>query len=222
MCDEISGREEREEDFASGGDENKRDHSEHELPKDKVSNNHWTFIAELMNNRRPQFEIVAKRFLNTQHKDLAGDIVQEAIVALSNAPTTAITDDTHLGNLFRLLIRQAVGRFYNRLYHEKEKNSDSSDHLETEPPNKTAARDPAKRMIDRELSIALKSVLLALPDKAQEILNLRVIDDLSHAEIAEILDISEEATRKRYLRSLQLAREEWQRQGWPSEWWAEP
>ncbi len=70
-------------------------------------------------------------------------------------------------------------------------------------PTAAAARDELRRQV--------RQVLELLSEKDREILRMRHEDDLTHAEAAEVLGITENAATVRYVRALRRLRDLWKR-----------
>ena len=64
-----------------------------------------------------------------------------------------------------------------------------------------------KRLLRRELLAQVRAALLHLTPQDQEVLILRYLEELSTAETAAVLQISETATKQRLLRAVQRLRE---------------
>lgn len=73
-----------------------------------------------------------------------------------------------------------------------------------QPPLQATAANPALR---RETRDQIESAFRALPPKLRLVARLSLLEDVSHAEIAEALDISEGAVRVRVHRATQQLRE---------------
>ena len=66
--------------------------------------------------------------------------------------------------------------------------------------------NPLARMLLEELRSRVQAILRQLGPADREILLLRHVEELNSVECAEVLVISEEAAKKRYLRALQRFR----------------
>ena len=66
----------------------------------------------------------------------------------------------------------------------------------------------AGRALRREMQQKLQDVLDTMPETDREIIALRHVEQMSHAEIATLLEISENAATKRYIRSIRRLRSE--------------
>jgi RNA polymerase sigma factor (sigma-70 family) len=66
--------------------------------------------------------------------------------------------------------------------------------------------DPMDRVVDQMTGSSLRQVLHALPQRQRMVLELRFVEDLSSAEVGEILGISGEAVRQLTVRSLRQVR----------------
>jgi RNA polymerase sigma-70 factor (ECF subfamily) len=71
------------------------------------------------------------------------------------------------------------------------------------------ARDlrPSEVAIRAEMKVRVQEALDAMRPKDREVLALRHFEQLSRAEIAQVLDVSEAAAGKRYIRALERLRE---------------
>lgn len=69
-------------------------------------------------------------------------------------------------------------------------------------------RDPEQQLLARELNAALEAAVDALPKAYRSVFMLRDVEEMSTAETAECLDISEEAVKTRLHRARALLREE--------------
>jgi RNA polymerase sigma-70 factor (ECF subfamily) len=68
--------------------------------------------------------------------------------------------------------------------------------------------DPEQNVIAKELASVLETAVDSLPEAYRSVFMLRQIEDMSTAETAECLDISEEAVKVRLFRAKALLREE--------------
>lgn len=62
--------------------------------------------------------------------------------------------------------------------------------------------NPASQAMARERALVVRTCLAKLNSKDRDVLLLRVFDGLSNAEVAAVLELSREATKKRFLRAL--------------------
>ena len=114
-----------------------------------------------------------------------------------------LADNDHIRNyLFKSLkrkIQTAVSRKLNLVYSAKL-------HEENEQKNQIADQDVLE---DQESRLEkIKKAIEKLPERQQEILNLRFQLDLSYPEIAKILDISIESIRTSVYRSVKTIRQQ--------------
>ena len=66
--------------------------------------------------------------------------------------------------------------------------------------------DVGERLAEREERELLRQRMRELPARQREVMDLRVNHDLSHAEIAALLEISEESSRANYYQALRRLR----------------
>lgn len=112
------------------------------------------------------------------------DLLQETLARLVKAVPTLKPGSNIRAWLFRVAANLSMDR-------SKEKKRGSS--LTGEFPS--APSDPSDRAEIRELAAFVQAEIDALPPKYRAVLCLRVYEELSHAEIAEILEDSEENVR---------------------------
>lgn len=74
-----------------------------------------------------------------------------------------------------------------------------------------AGTSPSQALVREELRQSIKKVLALLPAADRELLRMRHEDELSHAEVGQVLGISENAAAVRYVRTLKKLRELWNR-----------
>lgn len=66
--------------------------------------------------------------------------------------------------------------------------------------------NPLARLLRDELCARVRAILARLASADREVLLLRHLEQLSNAQSAEVLEVSEEAAKKRYLRALRRFR----------------
>jgi len=82
----------------------------------------------------------------------------------------------------------------------------SFDEISENLPDKSCLSDPQKKFIDKFNSEQLKKAIADLPEKYQQIIIFKYINDLSNAEIAEILEKTQGAVRILQFRALDQLR----------------
>jgi RNA polymerase sigma-70 factor (ECF subfamily) len=75
------------------------------------------------------------------------------------------------------------------------------------PPDPAVEDQGQRRLEDDETLDALRRSIAGLPARQREVVDLRVNHELSHAEIARLLGITEEASRASYYQALRRLRE---------------
>jgi RNA polymerase sigma-70 factor (ECF subfamily) len=65
---------------------------------------------------------------------------------------------------------------------------------------------PERNVANRELQLALEAAILSLPPKYRTVMMMRDVEELSTAEAASVLEISEEAVKTRLHRARALVR----------------
>ncbi len=146
---------------------------------------------------RAKLETVLTR--RTGSRETAGDLVQEAFARLlaSGAPAQqarTLEEDTRL--LYAIARNAAIdhGRMARR----------RSELLDSMAPEQfpTEAPCPAAELKAKRAMTAMSAALESLPQRTQDVVLLRRVHGLAHAEIARALDISVSTVEKHLLRGL--------------------
>ncbi len=72
---------------------------------------------------------------------------------------------------------------------------------------RSSTANPAETLLESEMSELLEKLISGLPEKLRAPLTLSTLEELSPAEIAEVLGISEAAVRSRVFRARQLLKD---------------
>lgn len=134
----------------------------------------------------------------TGNREAAGDLVQEAFARLlahgAPAQSRSLEEDTRL--LYAIARNAAIdhGRTARR----------RAELLEGMAPEQfpTEAPSPAGSLSARRAMAAMTAALESLPQRSQDVFLLRRVHGLSHAEIAQALDISISTVEKHLVRSM--------------------
>jgi RNA polymerase sigma-70 factor (ECF subfamily) len=129
----------------------------------------------------------------TGSADVANDVVQDVFVSVWVRREQLVVQTTIPAYLYGAVRRRAM-REHRRdaIIQRSEALADPDTmHGLGEPP-----LGPDAHVAARDRCIALEAAIRALPDRQRAALRLWLIDDLSSAEIAECMDISERAVRK--------------------------
>lgn len=141
---------------------------------------------------------VAYRFL--RDKEHAEDVVQEAFIKTFRK--------VHLfegRSSFKSWLTQVV---LNTCKNRIRKHSRESLGLETPKPSRTLG--PEDSTIHLDIGEMLKAAIGSLPDKQQQALTLRVYEDLSFKEIAEIMNSPYDTAKANYRHALLKLREQFE------------
>ena len=71
----------------------------------------------------------------------------------------------------------------------------------------TSATSPSQRLLRKEIQERIRAALKRLPGRDREVLEIRHLEQLSVAETAAVLGISQAAVKTRHLRALQRLQE---------------
>jgi RNA polymerase sigma-70 factor, ECF subfamily len=135
--------------------------------------------------------VFAVAFRMLQDRAEAEDLAQEVFVALYHALPTFRGES----RLSTWIYRITRNRCLNRMKFLKRRHVGALADIDdpavargvSDPDTESkAARDPAKKLENRELSATLEKHLLALPEEQRILVILRDLEDLSYEEIAEV------------------------------------
>lgn len=135
----------------------------------------------------------------TGSADAANDIAQEAFCRLWEMRATWRPDGSVRGLLFRLARNHAVSQ--HRRQQARERAATAHAELILEP---RAMALPAETA---ELRDAIEEAVTQLPERRREVFVLRMIDDLSYDEIAEVMGTSRQTVANQLSRALAMLRE---------------
>ena len=126
---------------------------------------------------------------------------------------------------FRLLVQQQLIELYRRHYGSEmrdiRRESASASRGSTSDSFQISALQflshdstPSQTFSRKESAFRLEVILNALRPVDREIIQLRHLEELSTAEAAVALNITPEATRKRYVRAMRTLRDQMDENGW--------
>ena len=143
---------------------------------------------ELIHQWFDQYRIGIYRFALSIRKDthLAEDVLQETFLRLLNGSSVPAP-----GKEQAFLYKIARNLCYDILRKRKRESG--------EPPNSPAPAETRWEFIE---------LIAPLPQKDRDIVSLKILGGLTHAEIAKILGITTAGAKKRYERAIQKLREE--------------
>lgn len=136
----------------------------------------------------PKLRSVALRYARTEFE--AEDILQEAFVKIYHNLKTYKFEGSFEGWIKRIVINTALNHYDK---HKKDYQLDSIEKIEEEELGIEEAKD-----IDEVEPSMLLSILQKLPDGYRLVMNLYVLEDYSHKEIAQMLGISEGSSRSQF------------------------
>lgn len=144
---------------------------------------------------------VARRVVRS-HDD-ADDVAQEAFVRAYQSLHTFDRSRPFYTWLCRIALNLAINCQEKRRRHA----TDSLDERRHDPRYEpVAGADPSEQVEREELTSAIQMALAELPDGMREVFVLRVFDDLSYDQIADVLDVPRGTVMSRLARAREHVR----------------
>lgn len=132
--------------------------------------------------------------------DEAEEVVQQVFANLWRTRSGVVIRTSTRAYLYRAVRNLALNRIRDTRVIELHRDSGA---LAAGDP----APDPAEAVVARESAEALRAAIASLPPRCREVIRLRWIDGLDHAEIAEALGITRKAVESNITRGLRGLRE---------------
>jgi RNA polymerase sigma-70 factor, ECF subfamily len=171
-------------------------------------------VARVLGGETALFEIIMRRY-NQRLYRVAYSILRNEAEAEDVMQDAYVRAYQHLEQfegrakfatwLTRIAVHEALARAQRRhryLELDAEPDGDHMDPLAANTP------DPEQQASDHEMVALLQSALLALPAKYRSVLMLRDIEEMSTADAAEVLELTEENVKVRLHRARALLRRE--------------
>jgi RNA polymerase sigma-70 factor, ECF subfamily len=158
-------------------------------------------FAELVRRTHAETYTLARRLVSNE--DDARDVVQEAYLRAYRAMGRFRGDAQFTTWLYRITANCASTHLGRRKRHRHEPLDEEVDVADTRPEHDPAAIAAAGSLRDR-----LEVAIAALPPRLRAVVVLRDIYDLSHAQVAAELGISESAAKVRLHRARRRLRSE--------------
>ena len=131
-----------------------------------------------------------------RNEERAMDIVSDTFTkAIENIDRYNFTGRPFIAWLYTIAHNLIIDQY-------KQKQTFSIDELEIEPKEET--EEQLDQLADQELKEIIKELIKELPDDIQDLLNLRNDQDLSFAQIADLIGESEGAVKMRYYRTVEF------------------
>lgn len=143
-------------------------------------------IAEFYEQNKSGLYVFA--LSRTRNREKAEDAVQEAFLRIVKYPETFFALPVHKRMSYAVIV---TGNAVNDILSESAKSSELPDTIED---NSLSVEDTALGNISAE---ELKVFIRAMPEAQRQAVILKIVHDLSTAEIACVLNISEPTARKR-------------------------
>src|SRR5512146_3418528 len=177
----------------------------------------WTdeeVVARVLGGETALFEIIMRRYnqrlYRVAHSILrndaeAEDVMQDAYVRAYQHLSQFEGRAKFSTWLTRIAVHEALARVQRR---NRVQELDAEPYGGTMNPLPANTPDPEQQVSERELVGLLQSAVLALPAKYRSVLMLRDIEEMSTADTAEALELTEENVKVRLHRARALLRRE--------------
>ena len=164
-----------------------------------------TFFEILMRRYNRRLYRVARSILGDDSE--AEDVIQDSYVRAYTHLNQFAGEARFSTWLTKIAVHEALARLRHR---GRFVEIDSTPGAERDDMSlfTSKTRDPEQQVLARELNVVLEAAVDALPEAYRSVFMLRDVEEMSTAETAECLDISEEAVKTRLHRARALLREE--------------
>jgi RNA polymerase sigma-70 factor, ECF subfamily len=163
-------------------------------------------VADVLDGQTALFEVLMRRYNERMYRAAraivrddaeAEDIMQQAYVN-AYANLRQFKGQAQFSTwLTKIAIHEALSRVRrNKRYSPLGEEYESVELLKPQSP-----RDPERQAASGELRILLESAIERLPDGAREVFMLREVEGMSTLEVAQALDVSEDAVKTRLSRA---------------------
>jgi RNA polymerase sigma-70 factor (ECF subfamily) len=166
-----------------------------------------TLVDQVQNGEWGAFDVLYQRYLPRVYNRLRALIPQEDVEDMTQEVFLAVVRsldsferDSAFSTWLYALVNHKVSDYYRR-----RRKHDGLKHAIDSQEARVLSRDPWPSEEDRTL---VKQVLVCLPERYQEVLLLRFAEGLSFKEVAQVLDLSLEATKSLYRRAIAAAHQE--------------
>jgi len=166
-------------------------------------------IAEILSGKKQLFELLMRKYnarlyrvaMSIVNNDAeAEDIMQVAYIKAYEKLSSFEQRSTFGTWITRILINESLGR----LKKQKRFVTMAEDHGR---PDTGAAQNPDRKLVNKELRMALEHAMLQLPEKYRLVFVLREVEDLSIAETVDTLGITEANVKVRLNRAKTMLRD---------------
>lgn len=168
-----------------------------EVVLERVRAGETALYEVLMRRHNPQLRRVARRVLSNEAD--VDEVIQEAHYRAFRSIGQFAGRSSFSTWLTRIAIHAAMSRLRNRTHlHELKTRSYDYDPLETVV---SVERDPERQLQAKQTLETLEAAVRALPEPYRTVFSLRVVQELSTAEVAVLLEISEPCAKTRLHRA---------------------
>jgi len=158
--------------------------------------------------RRYQDKVYRLSFKILRHEDDAAEALQDAFLSAFRGIKNFKVESTFSTWLYRIATNAALMKYRKRRdgHISLEQSQSGDDEAETlQLPDLTT--QPLKDLLDAETREVMEEGVSKLPDELRTVFVLRDVEELSNAEVAQILDLTVAAVKSRLHRSRILLRD---------------
>lgn len=166
-----------------------------------------TLVDRVQSGDWEAFDLLYKRYLPRVYNRLRALVPQEDVEDLTQEVFLAVIRSLgsfERGSAFSTWLYAIINHKVSDYYQRKGKREDVERSFYSQEA-RLVSRDPWPRAEDRTL---VRQILLRLPEQYREVLLLRFAEGLSFKEVAQILNLSLEATKSLYRRAIAAAHKE--------------
>ncbi|MFC1476937.1 RNA polymerase sigma factor [candidate division KSB1 bacterium] len=144
------------------------------------------------------------------HHEDANDVVQDTFIKAFRNLDTFKEEYRFYTWLYRIAVNTAL----NHIHHRRYKEDSLEGMYEEKRFDPKTKQDVEEETVQSEMLLRVRKALASIPPDMRSVLTLRVYDDLSYQEIADILEISIGTVMSRLHRARNLLREQMVKSGW--------
>ena len=178
-----------------------------DVPKEAIARP--VTVEEVFRRFAPRVYHLARRILGNEAD--AQDVTQDVMVQVVRKIDTFRGESAFPTWLHRVAVNAALAHRRRAVNRHEQTAGDGTEHLPTDHQPARQPRpwsiDPDKPVLDAERQSQIESAILTLPDAYREVFVLADVEQMSNAEIAELLELNLPAVKSRLHRARLMMRD---------------